>query len=647
MEKEGIGYQDALRHLAAKYGIKIEERELSDEERRMQSERESMLLVNQWAMETMHRNLLETEEGRNVGLQYLYGRGITQEAIKTFRLGYAIDRGQALCHAAGKDGISIDILKKLGLVGVSSDGREYDRFRGRVIYPIFNSAGKVIAFGGRDLKGGPAKYINSPESMLYKKSNELYGMYQAKSSMVKSDRCFLVEGYMDVIGMWQSGMQNVIASSGTALTDGQIALIHRFTGNVTLIYDGDAAGIKASVRGIDMLLSHNIDIRVLLLPDGDDPDSFARKHTPEEFRRYVEEHEKDFIRFKTEVLLSESSEDPLKRTAAVKSIVQSIAAISDKVKRAAYIRECSRLLEIGEEILAYETDKLRAGIVEKITRERERKEVSVPTTITPASRDRESDRYGQLASSSLDALEKKVIYYCIKYGMLDYGEGVDIDGNVKSMNVVETVNEDMEINGFGFSNPLYTKIFTIILGLNETFRKDYDDFRSHLDEEISTARESGINEIAAKGLDMDGIEAEERKLNEKLQNHRDSEEYAYCRDYVTQILISHEDDEIRKFSIAMVSVKYKLSKYHSKLGRVETEEDRLPDLLNRALNEWKQGILNAELSRLLQEMSEAQNQGDYTRISEIQANILEVERIRREFASSTGDRVIIPKTTHK
>ena len=286
MEKEGINYHDALLRLADKYGIKVEERELSDEERAEQSRRESMLTINEWSMRRFIENMNATEEGRNIGLEYFYQRGITKQAIDKFKLGYALDKPTDLYDAAARQGFEIQTLIDVGLCGLSSNGnRPYDRFRGRVIYPMINSAGKVIAFGGRGIKGEPAKYINSPESDIYRKSNELYGIYQARNAMTRSKHCFLVEGYMDVIGMWQSGMENVVASSGTSLTDGQAALIHRFAEKVTVIYDGDSAGIHASLRAIDILLAQKLDVTLLLLPDGDDPDSFSRKHTPEEFRK--------------------------------------------------------------------------------------------------------------------------------------------------------------------------------------------------------------------------------------------------------------------------------------------------------------------------------------------------------------------------
>ena len=369
MEKEGLSYHEALLHLARKYGIDVVEKELTDEERKAQSEREAMLVANEWALQRMHDNLLNTPDGRNIGLSYLFGRGVTEEAIRKFKLGYAIDKGYDLVDAAKRSGFDLEVLKKLGLIGTSQDGRNYDRFRGRVIFPILNSAGKVIAFGGRDLKGGLAKYINSPESQLYKKSNELYGIYQARSEMVKQDKCFLVEGYLDVIGMWQSGFQNTVASSGTALTDGQIALIHRFTENITLIYDGDAAGVKASLRGIDMLLNHGMKVKVLLLPDGHDPDSFAKGRSSEEVRKYIDEHETDILQFKAKVLLNDIK-DPIKRIDAINSMVESLAHIADPVARDVYIQECSAIMSIPETTIAKSVSSKRSVLIEKWKKEK-------------------------------------------------------------------------------------------------------------------------------------------------------------------------------------------------------------------------------------------------------------------------------------
>lgn len=375
MEKEGVSYNDALRHLAKKYGITIEEREMTDEERRVQSEREGLLIAAEWAMKQMESDLRDTEEGRDIGLQYLYHRGVTDEAIKAFHLGYAIDNGHHLTDLMRSKGFDTDTLRMLGLTGQSQTGNLYDKYRGRVIFPIMNSSGRVVGFGGRDLKGSPAKYINSPESSLYHKNNELYGIFQAKSEIVKQNKCFLVEGYLDVISMWQSGMQNTVASSGTALTDGQIALIHRFTENVTVLYDGDSAGIKAALRGINMLLSHKMKVTVLLLPDGDDPDSFARKHTPEEFRKYVAEHETDLIRFKIDVLSKDIGDNPMKRAEVINSVVESVACIDDDVERTVYVGECSRLLKVDESSVAAAVQRARFRIIEERKKERERRKL--------------------------------------------------------------------------------------------------------------------------------------------------------------------------------------------------------------------------------------------------------------------------------
>ncbi|MDE6444432.1 MAG: DNA primase, partial [Muribaculaceae bacterium] len=360
MEKEGVSYPEALRMLALKYGIKIEERELTDEERERQSEREAMLAANLWAMSYFEHNLHDTEEGKNVGLTYLYDkRGVTYEAVKAFHLGYALESGKEFIKAAKAKGLRLEVLRTLGLLGKSENDYYYGRYSGRVIFPIQNSAGKVVGFGGRDLKGHNAKYINSSESDIYKKSYQLYGLYQAKDSIGKENECFLVEGYLDVIGMWQAGLKNVVASSGTALTDGQIGLIKRFTKNVTLIYDGDAPGIKAALKGVDLLLKNEMDVNVLILPDGDDPDSFARKHSPEDLKEYIRSNKTDVIRFKIKVLMSDSGNSPQKRYEAIQSIVESIAQIPDRMKRLVYAQDSSLLLGVSETEMVREIDRRR------------------------------------------------------------------------------------------------------------------------------------------------------------------------------------------------------------------------------------------------------------------------------------------------
>jgi len=361
MKQEQIGYNDALRFLAKKYHIDVQERELTDDEKQMQDARESMFIVNAWAQKHFSSRLFEHEEGRMAALSYFNERGFREETIRTFRLGYALEKRDDLYKTALENGYKPEFLEKTGLVGVYENGAITDRFRGRIIFPVHTMSGKVVAFGGRILRKNEktSKYINSPESEIYHKSQELYGIYFAKQAITKADKCFLVEGYTDVISMYQAGVENVVASSGTALTQRQVSLIRRLTNNITVIYDGDAAGIKATIRGIDLLLEEGMNVKVVLLPDGEDPDSFARKNNAFEFSLYIQQKETDFIRFKTRLLLDEAGNDPIKKASLISDILQSIALITDNIIRSVYIKDCSDLLEIKEQTLINELNKIR------------------------------------------------------------------------------------------------------------------------------------------------------------------------------------------------------------------------------------------------------------------------------------------------
>lgn len=676
MEKEGISYHDALLQLAKKYGIKVEERELTDEEREAQSRREGLFIANEWAMSYFEDNLRNTQDGHDIGLTYLYGRGVTDEAIKQFHLGYAIDRGTAFLEAAVRKGFNVDVLKSLGLVGTSQQGRDYDRFRGRVIFPILNSSGKVIAFGGRDLKGGPAKYINSPESELYKKSNELYGMYQARSAIVREDRCFLVEGYLDVIGMWQSGMQNVVASSGTALTDGQIALIHRFTKNVTLIYDGDAAGIKASLRGIDMLLAHQLDVKVLLLPDGDDPDSFARKHTPEEFREYVKENETDIIRFKTRILIADAADDPQKRVEAIRSVVQSLACIPDKVKRDVYVQECSRILGVSEESVASATARARAAVVEQLKKQRRLSELDRdinsgiippqpysqsphPSQISQSSQSSQIDQPSQSSTafqqhpvakplqmaSPLAPLEWKVLKYCIRYGFLDFCEAFgeyEDESNKVYLNVIEYVEEELSADGINFSVDDYALTFQMLKDLMPEFRQSLSEFHGKLQREKEKKRREGFDEIGSRGLSMIEIGKEEQKLEENIKEWEATQLAEYAKSYPSRIMASHENDTIRHIATEALRERHQLSHIYSRERPAEREEDKLLTLLPTAITVWKNGILDQKMNALFARFRQIAGKGNSDEERDIQAQLADIIRVRSEIAKNIGDRIICP-----
>jgi len=361
MEHESLSYPEALKYLAKKYNIEVEEKELSAEEIQTQNERESMLVLSTYAARVFGENLFDTDEGKAVGLTYFKERGFRQETLKKFEVGYAKDEWEWLTKKAQKEGYKLDYLVKTGLT-IQKEEKTFDRFSGRVIFPIHSLSGQVLGFGGRTLKKDDkktAKYLNSPESEIYHKSRIVYGIFQARKAILKDDKCYLVEGYTDVLSLHEAGIENVVASSGTALTQEQIRLIKRFTSNISVLYDGDEAGIKASLRGIDLILEEGMNVKVTPLPIGEDPDSFSKKKSIEEFLAYIEKNETDFIRFKTELLLKEAIADPIKKATLVKDIVRSIAVIPETITRTVYIQACSNQMEISEQVLYNEVNKIR------------------------------------------------------------------------------------------------------------------------------------------------------------------------------------------------------------------------------------------------------------------------------------------------
>ena len=651
MEKEGISYHDALLYLASKYNIKVEEKELSDEERRQLNERESLLIANEWAASQMEKDLRDTEDGRSIGLQYLYQRGVTDEAIKKFRLGYNLDSGHALTDKAKLEAMDIKSLVQVGVLGESQNmaGSYYDRFRGRVIFPVLNASGKVVALGGRDLKGGMAKYINSPESEIYKKSNELYGIFQAKSEIAKQDCCYLVEGYMDVIGMWQAGMENVVASSGTALTDGQIAMIHRFTDNITLIYDGDAAGIKASLRGIDMLLAHKMNVKVLLLPDGHDPDSFARANMPEDFRKYVQEHATDIIRFKAQVLLKDVGDDPQRRANAINSVVQSLAHIPDRVKRIVYIQECSRILGVSEEVIEGAVEKSRGDVVEQQRRQRHSSEIDRlnqhegNTQPDVARKLRPSKSREIVEIYPFYPFERNVVYNCIRYGVLDFCEVEFEDGSTDIINVAEFVAEDIQEDEIWFTYPAFAKTFNRILELKEDFLNERVSFNVNLEKEKKVLLKEGYDEIAAKNLSMEEIRRAERLLDDRVDEEMSKRRYEFARYYIEQRLSSHHDDDIRRTVTEAMHDEQPLSNIYLRNNPVSERKmdlDRMRVLVPRGVLEWKNELLN---QRIRSKMKQLDALLGHAEPAEQQSILLEIQALvekRGLLGKVMGDRTI-------
>lgn len=601
MEHEQLTYYEALKYLAKKYNIEIEERELSDEEKQIKSDRESMLIVNSFAQEYFTNILFQHAEGRSVGLTYFHERGFRDDIIRKFALGYSLEQRDALAVEARKKGYKDEYLLKTGLCLEGQNGSVSDRFRGRVIFPVFSLSGKVLAFGGRILKKNDklAKYVNSPESEVYHKSNELYGIYQAKQSIVKNDNCFLVEGYTDVLSMHQAGIENVVASSGTSLTPGQIRLIHRFTNNITVIYDGDAAGIKASLRGIDLILKEGMNIKVVLLPDGDDPDSFAKKQSASSFTEYIKSNEVDFIRFKTNLLLDSAGNDPIKRAELISDIVQSIAIIPDTIIRSVYTKECSRLMEINEEVLLREINKIKLNQLQNGTPPNKKAETGIPisrqtaetdgttadNTATVAEPDNSTYKQTKRVPSPLDPFERTLIRYMIRYGFHDlFSYTNEETGETEIWKVTPYIVTDLQNDEIEFQHPLYKKV---IAEINSVFEHEGE--------------------------------------------------------HLTRYFLAHPDAEISGLSVDLVSEKYQLSKIHTKFQTIESEESRLPDLIPRALFELKDAITSQNIKRIREEIKKAAGEKNPDQTAQLMSELSELYELKAALAKQLGERIVSPK----
>ena len=486
MEHENMTYPEALKYVAKKYGIEVNEHELLPEEQRRSDDRESMMVVSSYAADYFVRMLHETPEGQNIGIGYFRERGFSDATIKRFGLGYCTEVRDAFTRQALSDGYKEEFLIRTGLTIKRENGGYYDRFCGRVIFPIHSISGRVIAFGARTMRTDKktAKYLNSPESEIYHKSDVLYGIYFAKRAITQQDCCILVEGYTDVISMHQAGIENVVASSGTSLTQGQIRMIARFSRNITIIYDGDSAGIKASLRGIDMVLKEGMNVRTVLLPDGEDPDSFARSHNASQVQDYILTHEEDFISFKIRLLMKEAAGDPIKRAALISDIVQSISVIPDAITRSVYARECSRQMEVDENILLREIAMKRVGHkagpeAKEFIRKQEiiQRKQAEEAAYTPLQLE---------AGSSIDELEHELIKYLLKYGTqnFEYTEGK----KSTELNVAEVIISNLDQNGITMKNPTFRKIYEEYKSMREAQEPiEINHFINHPDPEVCNA----------------------------------------------------------------------------------------------------------------------------------------------------------------
>ena len=595
MEHEQMSYPEALRYLAKKYNIEIKERELTNEEKEVQSNRESMFIVNNFARDYFQNILKNHVDGRSIGLAYFRQRGFRDDIIDKFQLGFSTEGRDALAQEALRKGFKQEFLVKTGLCYETDDHKLRDRFWGRVMFPVHTLSGKVVAFGGRVLSTENkklAKYVNSPESEIYHKSNELYGIYFAKQAIVKQDRCFLVEGYTDVISMHQSGVENVVASAGTSLTPGQIRLIHRFTNNITVLYDGDMAGIKASIRGIDMLLEEGMNIKVCLLPDGDDPDSFARKHNATEFQNFIQEHETDFIRFKAQLLMEDAGKDPMKRAELINDIVRSIAVIPEAIVRDVYIKECGQLLRIEDKLLVSEVAKRR-----ELQAEKGNKPIASNNAPTPQPgempppfppEEMEADTYQSFIpqegkeGQEFYKYERLIIQMIVRYGEKVMCNLTDEEGNEVPVTVVEYVINDLKEDELAFHNPLHRRI-------------------------LSEASE-----------------------------HIHDQEFASERFFV-----AHPDPKISTIATELASDRYQLSKYHSKTQKLVTDEERLYEMVPMLMINFKNAIVAEELKHIMYALQDPSIANDNAQCDAVMQRYKEMKEIQNLMAKRLGDRVVL------
>ena len=588
MEIEQCSYVDALRKLANRYHIEIEERELTAEEKQKQDDRESMFIVNEFANKWFHEQLWETPEGAAVAMSYLRQRGLREDIIRKFQIGYSPEKA-TLWSAAKNKGFQEKYLLNdsqnppylgTGVCGKSENGKLYDRFHGRVMFPFLSVSGRVVGFSGRLLVKNDkvGKYVNSPTSLIYEKHNELFGLYQAKQSIAKKNTCYLVEGQMDVIQLVQSGIDNVVASGGTALTINQIRLIHRFAENITLLYDGDKAGIKAALRGIDMMLEEGLNVRIILLPEGEDPDSFAKSRNASDLQEFLENNHHDFIRFKTQLLTEEAQNDPTKRSEMVLQIVQSIAVIPDIIKRQVYIKDTATLLALPEEVLTRKVAEIRKKEVENNKRTNNTQEDKSTTTIVE----------NQQEEQNLTHKERNILN--LIQVLIRYGERILYQTEEQMITVGDYIITEMKNDSIDITNPLYQQV-----------------------------------------------------IEEYVANYQSPT-------FVSSVFFQHHPNAaISQLAVDMIADKYQLSRMYNKKSISENvvqevqqdEADILPELVQRLLLELKYTVVNERIDAMQSMLKEAQERDDWQLITAILEQQPQLMEIRQQLCRALGNRVIV------
>lgn len=602
MEIEQCGFADAVKQVAKKYHIEVQEREMTPEEQQRQDDRESMFIVNEFANQWFQEQLWNTEEGQAIGMSYFRERGLREDTIRKFQLGYSPEKGNPLAKALKNKGFvekyivnDVDTKIGTGVCGKSEDGRIYDRFRDRVIFPLLSVSGKTVAFAGRILKKNDkvGKYVNSPDSLVFSKTNELYGLYFAKQAIAREDMCYLVEGQMDVISMYQAGIENVVSSGGTALTKPQIRLIRRFTPNITVIYDGDSAGIHAALRGIDMFLEEGFNVKVVLLPDGEDPDSFANSHNASYFIEYIKQNQTDFIRFKGKLLSDAAGRDPQKRAELIKDVVESIAQIPDAITRQVYIKDSADQLRIQEKLLAREVQRLRRDMAVEYKKKRELEE--------------KQNAINELAQDNA------------------------------------TINDS--------SSPSFP------IAPNKKLSKLEENFRNLLQlmvrygEKAAFPQEDGTF-ISAGDYIIQQLEGDEIQAPNALYQQIIDEYKAHCHDegFVAETFFKfHSDPQISSLAVDLISDKYQLSRIfaHQSISenvvqevKLQTDADHLPELLMRLILELKYTIVNQRIDQLEQMMKEADANGDHNLVMQLLASQPQLLSIKNAICQQLGNRII-------
>ncbi|NLN31365.1 MAG: DNA primase [Bacteroidales bacterium] len=577
MEHEHLSYPEALKFLAKKYHIEVVERELSQEEIEKQNERESLLVVTAYASRQFSENLFNSDEGQSVGLSYFRERGFRHDTLKKFETGYSFEKRDAFSRKALADGHRKDFLVKTGL-SIEHEDRIFDRFSGRIIFPIHSLSGQVLGFGGRILKSEAraAKYLNSPESEIYHKSRILYGIYQARRTIIKEDKCYLVEGYTDVMALHEANVENVVASSGTSLTREQVRLIKRFTPNITMLYDGDPAGIKASLRGTDLILEEGMNVRIVLLPENEDPDSFSKKSSNEEFLNYLNENETDFIRFKINLLLEDAAGDPVKKANLIRDIVRSIAVIPESITRTIYIKECSTVMEVPEEVLYHEVNKIRQ---QRSFRDRNKypgpEDLPVPPPVITKKVKQEVTTY---------ISEKEIIRLLLKFGSHEFERIIrKEDGREEVTTVADYIVREIVSDELTFDEVIFGSIF----------------------EEFRFASEQGI----------------------------------FLED---RIFIKNEDPDISMLSADILAESHQLSRiWVSKHTYVETEDMKLRDIVPDAVLKFKGDKIKVRLQELMEELREAVSSDDMERIPELLKRDQALKAALGIISKQLGNRILL------